>query len=135
MKRSVATPLLLCIVLLSLAAVAAAVTPYPYGLMPSNAADADLTAAYSTWKTRHVMTATCGKRVDNGSNSTFSEGMGYGMVQLNLGQIERPLADQIIDSIESRLLALPDETRVLTGHGPATTIGAERKSNPFLRGR
>jgi glyoxylase-like metal-dependent hydrolase (beta-lactamase superfamily II) len=28
---------------------------------------------------------------------------------------------------------LPDETRVLTGHGPATTIGAERRSNPFLR--
>jgi len=41
--------------------------------------------------------------------------------------------DQIIDSIQSRLLALPDETRVLTGHGPATTIGAERRSNPFLR--
>ncbi|HEY1901108.1 MAG TPA: MBL fold metallo-hydrolase [Terracidiphilus sp.] len=41
--------------------------------------------------------------------------------------------DQILDSIGSRLLALPDETRVLPGHGPATTIGAERKSNPFLR--
>jgi glyoxylase-like metal-dependent hydrolase (beta-lactamase superfamily II) len=40
---------------------------------------------------------------------------------------------QIIDSIESRLLALPDETRVLPGHGPATTIGTERRSNPFLR--
>jgi glyoxylase-like metal-dependent hydrolase (beta-lactamase superfamily II) len=42
--------------------------------------------------------------------------------------------DQIIESIQSRLLALPDETRVLTGHGPATTIGVERRSNPFLRG-
>jgi hydroxyacylglutathione hydrolase len=42
---------------------------------------------------------------------------------------------QIIDSIHSRLLSLPDETRVLTGHGPATTIGAERRSNPFLRGQ
>jgi len=30
---------------------------------------------------------------------------------------------------------LPDETRVLTGHGPDTTIGAERRSNPFLRGQ
>jgi hydroxyacylglutathione hydrolase len=40
---------------------------------------------------------------------------------------------QIINSIESRLLPLPDETKVLPGHGPATTIGAERKSNPFLR--
>jgi glyoxylase-like metal-dependent hydrolase (beta-lactamase superfamily II) len=41
---------------------------------------------------------------------------------------------QIIDSIETRLLALPDDTRVLAGHGPATTIGTERRSNPFLRG-
>jgi glyoxylase-like metal-dependent hydrolase (beta-lactamase superfamily II) len=40
--------------------------------------------------------------------------------------------DQIIDSIHTRLLALPDETRVLTGHGPATTIGKERRNNPFL---
>ncbi len=40
---------------------------------------------------------------------------------------------QILDSIYSRLLVLPDETRVLPGHGPETTIGAERKSNPFLR--
>jgi len=29
-------------------------------------------------------------------------------------------------------LPLPDETVVLSGHGPATTIGAERASNPFL---
>jgi glyoxylase-like metal-dependent hydrolase (beta-lactamase superfamily II) len=42
---------------------------------------------------------------------------------------------QIIDSIHTRLMELPDETRVLTGHGPETTIGAERTSNPFLYGR
>lgn len=41
--------------------------------------------------------------------------------------------EQIIDSIQSRLLTLPDETRVIPGHGPATTIGAERKTNPFLK--
>ena len=39
---------------------------------------------------------------------------------------------QILDSIRSQLLKLPDETRVLPGHGPLTTIGAERRSNPFL---
>jgi hydroxyacylglutathione hydrolase len=39
---------------------------------------------------------------------------------------------QIIESIQSRLLTLPDETKVLTGHGPATTIGVERTGNPFL---
>ena len=41
--------------------------------------------------------------------------------------------DQIIDSIQSRLLELPDETKVLPGHGPATSIGQEKRSNPFLR--
>lgn len=40
---------------------------------------------------------------------------------------------EIIKSIQTRLLTLPDETRVLTGHGPETTIGHERRSNPFLR--
>ena len=43
--------------------------------------------------------------------------------------------DKIIDSIHTRLLPLPDDTRVLTGHGPATTIGVERQSNPFLHGQ
>jgi glyoxylase-like metal-dependent hydrolase (beta-lactamase superfamily II) len=53
----------------------------------------------------------------------------------SIGRTDLPGGDygQIINSIESRLLPLPDETRVLPGHGPTTSIGAERKSNPFLR--
>ncbi len=43
--------------------------------------------------------------------------------------------DQIIDSLHSRLLTLPDETKVLPGHGPATTIAEERRFNPFLQTR
>ncbi len=39
---------------------------------------------------------------------------------------------QIIDSIQSKLMTMADETRVIPGHGPATTIGAEREANPFL---
>lgn len=39
---------------------------------------------------------------------------------------------KILDSLHSRVLALPDETVVIPGHGPATTIGAERATNPFL---
>jgi glyoxylase-like metal-dependent hydrolase (beta-lactamase superfamily II) len=42
-------------------------------------------------------------------------------------------SQQIIDSIQTRLLVLSDETKVLPGHGPATTIGDERRSNPFLQ--
>jgi glyoxylase-like metal-dependent hydrolase (beta-lactamase superfamily II) len=41
--------------------------------------------------------------------------------------------EQIIHSIQARLLTLPDETKVIPGHGPATTIAAERKTNPFLK--
>ncbi|MEO8361074.1 MAG: MBL fold metallo-hydrolase [Vicinamibacteria bacterium] len=40
--------------------------------------------------------------------------------------------DQEIKSIKDRLLPLPDQTRVVAGHGPDTTIIAERESNPFL---
>jgi hydroxyacylglutathione hydrolase len=42
-------------------------------------------------------------------------------------------SEQIIESIHSRLLKLPDTTKVIPGHGPSTTIGIERKANPFLR--
>lgn len=38
----------------------------------------------------------------------------------------------LIRSIRSRLLPLPDATRVLSGHGPETTIGRERGANPFI---
>jgi hydroxyacylglutathione hydrolase len=40
--------------------------------------------------------------------------------------------DTIIASIRSRLLRLPDECEVICGHGPMTTIGRERTTNPFL---
>jgi len=40
--------------------------------------------------------------------------------------------NKIISSLHEKVLALPDETVVVPGHGPATTIGEERQSNPFL---
>src|SRR5438270_12524425 len=39
---------------------------------------------------------------------------------------------KILRSLHSTVLALPDETVVIPGHGPLTTIGRERESNPFL---
>jgi glyoxylase-like metal-dependent hydrolase (beta-lactamase superfamily II) len=39
---------------------------------------------------------------------------------------------QLLTGIRSKLLSLPDETRIYPGHGPATTIGAERRTNPFV---
>jgi hydroxyacylglutathione hydrolase len=40
--------------------------------------------------------------------------------------------NQLLRSIHDRLLTLPDDTKVIPGHGPATTIGDERLENPFL---
>lgn len=42
--------------------------------------------------------------------------------------------EAIADSIKTRLYTLPDETVVYPGHGPSSTIGAEKRSNPFVRG-
>lgn len=41
--------------------------------------------------------------------------------------------EQILDSLRSKLMHLPDATIVYPGHGPVTTIGSERELNPFLR--
>jgi len=58
------------------------------------------------------------------------------LFQGSIGRTDLPGGDfdTLIDSIERELLVLPDSTIVYTGHGPATTIGAERRTNPFLRG-
>jgi hydroxyacylglutathione hydrolase len=42
--------------------------------------------------------------------------------------------NQLIDSINSKLMTLPDDTVVYPGHGPETTVGDERRMNPFLTG-
>jgi glyoxylase-like metal-dependent hydrolase (beta-lactamase superfamily II) len=41
--------------------------------------------------------------------------------------------EQLINSIRTQLLTLPDEFAFISGHGPTSTIGAERHGNPFLR--
>jgi glyoxylase-like metal-dependent hydrolase (beta-lactamase superfamily II) len=53
----------------------------------------------------------------------------------SIGRTDLPGGDehQILRSIHSSLLTLPDETKVICGHGPATTIGNERERNPFLQ--
>ncbi|MGH8949632.1 MAG: MBL fold metallo-hydrolase, partial [Acidimicrobiia bacterium] len=39
----------------------------------------------------------------------------------------------LMTSMEEKVMVLPDDTRVLPGHGPETTIGQERTGNPFLQ--
>lgn len=67
--------------------------------------------------------------------------LGHGVVfsgdtlfQGSIGRTDFPSADhrQLMNSIYTKLMPLPDDTIVLPGHGPETTIGVERRSNPFL---
>ena len=57
------------------------------------------------------------------------------LFQQGIGRTDLPGGDYdiLMDSIRERLMVLPDDTAVLSGHGAATTIGRERQNNPFLR--
>ena len=74
-----------------------------------------------------------------GSISLYSESKGVVFVgdALFAGSIGRTDfpggdSDRLIASIKTKLLTLPEDTKVYTGHGPVTTIGMEKKRNPFL---
>lgn len=74
-----------------------------------------------------------------GSVALVGEGVVFGgdvLFQGSIGRTDLPGGDYqtLIDSIERELLVLPDSTIVYSGHGPQTTIGAERRTNPFLTG-
>jgi len=53
----------------------------------------------------------------------------------SIGRIDFPTSDAeaMRHTLMKTLMSLPDSTRIYPGHGPATTIGAERRSNPFLK--
>lgn len=53
----------------------------------------------------------------------------------SIGRTDLPGGDgrKILASIHTRLMTLPEETAVICGHGPGTTIGREKEQNPFLR--
>lgn len=54
----------------------------------------------------------------------------------SIGRTDFPTSDHgaLINSIRTQLYTLPNETRVLPGHGPETTIGQERVGNPYVKG-
>jgi glyoxylase-like metal-dependent hydrolase (beta-lactamase superfamily II) len=59
------------------------------------------------------------------------------LFQGSIGRTDFPMGnhEQLIDAIRSKLFALPDDMTVVPGHGPFTTIGDERRSNPFVADR
>ena len=58
------------------------------------------------------------------------------LFQGSIGRTDLPLGDHrtLLKSIKTKLMVLPGETIVYNGHGPATTIGAEKMTNPYLVG-
>jgi glyoxylase-like metal-dependent hydrolase (beta-lactamase superfamily II) len=54
----------------------------------------------------------------------------------SIGRTDLPRGDHetLLRSIKEQLLSLPDDTTFLPGHGPTSTIGVQRRTNPFLRG-
>lgn len=61
---------------------------------------------------------------------------GDALFQMSIGRTDLPGGNHavLIKSIHDKLLPLPEETVVLPGHGPATTIRQEMDANPFLNG-
>ncbi|MGA9882554.1 MAG: MBL fold metallo-hydrolase [Candidatus Acidiferrales bacterium] len=91
-----------------------------------------------------VSSATAARRDAAGVNQLTAGGevseagrliAGDTLFQGSIGRTDLPGGSypQIIESIREKLLALPDQTVVIPGHGGKTTIGVERAHNPFLR--
>ncbi|WP_462179996.1 MBL fold metallo-hydrolase [Pseudoalteromonas gelatinilytica] len=57
--------------------------------------------------------------------------------QGSVGRTDFPKGDsaQLLESIKSEILSFPDDVAILPGHGPNTTVGHERRTNPFISGR
>lgn len=62
--------------------------------------------------------------------------VGDALFRASIGRTDLPGGDHelLLRSIRERLYTLPPDTRVLPGHGPATTVAVERESNPYVRG-
>mmetsp|Transcript_33339 Transcript_33339/g.6027 ORF Transcript_33339/g.6027 Transcript_33339/m.6027 type:complete len:92 (+) Transcript_33339:347-622(+) len=58
------------------------------------------------------------------------------LFQGSVGRTDLPGGDhqKLLESIRSKILQLPDDTRIITGHGPETTVIDEKLGNPYLVG-
>ena len=85
------------------------------------------------FRVRHAPGHSPGSVVFEGQGVAFA---GDVLFQGSIGRTDLPGGDfeTLIRSIERELLTLPDSTIVYSGHGPETTVGRERRANPFLSG-
>ncbi len=84
-------------------------------------------------RVRHAPGHSPGSVVFEGHGVAFA---GDVLFQGSIGRTDLPGGDfdTLLRSIERELLTLPDSTIVYSGHGPETTVGHERRANPFLTG-
>lgn len=94
-----------------------------------------LTLGESSWKVLHT------PGHSPGGITLYCAAAGIALVgdtlfRESIGRYDFPTSDEaeLMKSIREVLYRLPDETRVLPGHGPETTIGHEKRGNPFVRG-
>jgi len=74
-----------------------------------------------------------------GSICLLSDGIlfsGDTLFNYGIGRYDLPGGnyEKLMDSLHNKVLTLPDKTVVYSGHGPETTIGDEKRANPFLEG-
>lgn len=101
----------------------------PLGLAPGDT----LTLDDTTWHIRDVSGHSPGGR------AIYNEELGIAFVgdalfQGSVGRVDFPHSNgkKLLRNIREQLMTLPDSTRILSGHGPETTIGRERTTNPFV---
>jgi len=112
----------------------------PFG-MPMTSPEADervrpgdvVTVGESQWRVLDTAGHTSGG-VSYYCESAAAAIVGDALFACGIGRTNIPGGnpDLLVRNIREQLLTLPDETRVLPGHGPETTVGVERETNPFL---
>ena len=92
-----------------------------------------ITVGKLKFKVLHTPGHTIGGICLLGNGVVFS---GDTLFNFSVGRADFPGSDynQELNSIRNKLMTLPDDTKVYPGHGPASTIGTERRGNPFLNG-
>ena len=96
---------------------------------------AEWSAAGRRWRIKHVPGHSPDSLVfiEEAAARVFS---GDTLMKEGVGRSDFPDGDGalLLRGIQEKIMVLPDAFSVLSGHGPATTVGAERRSNPFLEG-
>jgi len=97
------------------------------------AGDLEMCILHTPGHTPGSVTFTVSSRSDGSATHVFT---GDTLFRRSIGRTDLWGGDGelILRSLRERVLTLPDDARVIPGHGPESTIGEERAGNPFLRG-